>query len=252
MAGPMRPSHRVVKPRGRPLPDDLRAAIEYIRVNAGRPISMADVVNHCGVPARTLRKYFHSFLGISPMRFWRGVRLTAARKDLLGAGSGISVTEAATAAGFNHFGRFAQQYQRAFGEAPSATLRRNKLVKRAAPKQYPAGVSENGAIAPFGMRRERPSLAVLPCQVSSSAPECRRFAEYLSETLTTALGASRSVSLVALGWPRAANTINPQRFARERGARYLLTGRMAQSGEQVRVAIRLVDAVTELHIWGDN
>ena len=97
-----------------PVPHDVKKAVEFIRQNAGTPISVRDLVAHCGVPARTPHKHFRRFLGFSPLGFWRRVRLAAARADLLDGGGDISVTEVAARAGFNHFGRFAEQYQRAF------------------------------------------------------------------------------------------------------------------------------------------
>jgi transcriptional regulator GlxA family with amidase domain len=51
--------------------------------------------------------------------------LNATRRALFAAGSeGITVTDVAFAHGFYHPGRFSLQYQNAFGERPSVTLRR--------------------------------------------------------------------------------------------------------------------------------
>jgi len=46
--------------------------------------------------------------------------------DLSLAGSGATVTEVATRWGFLHFGRFAGDYQKQFGEKPSETLQRER------------------------------------------------------------------------------------------------------------------------------
>ena len=59
------------------------------------------------------------------MRYLRSYRLALARKHLLTAQ--LTETEIATAAGIFHFGRFAQDYVREFGERPSETLRRRRL-----------------------------------------------------------------------------------------------------------------------------
>src|SRR6266404_4683224 len=45
----------------RPVPYDLKKAIEFIRQEGSRKISMADLVARCGVPERTLRKHFRAF-----------------------------------------------------------------------------------------------------------------------------------------------------------------------------------------------
>src|SRR5262249_22147483 len=121
-------------PHRGPVPHDVKKAIDFIRESPGRPISLRDLVAHCGTPARTLHKHFRNFLGLSPIGFWRQVRLAAARAELLDGADDSSVTDVAARSGFTHFGRFAQQYRRAFGEAPSATLRRNRPTGRVCPE----------------------------------------------------------------------------------------------------------------------
>lgn len=45
---------------------------------------------------------------------------------------------------------------------------------------------------------------------------------------------------------------DPLRSARELGARYVLTGRIIRDGARLRFVVRVVDAVTARHIWGDS
>jgi TolB-like protein/Tfp pilus assembly protein PilF len=236
-----------------PVPHDVKKAVDFIRESAGRPISLSDLAAHCGVPARSLHKHFRNFLGLSPISFWRRVRLAAARAELLDGADDISVTDVAARAGFNHFGRFAQQYRRAFGEAPSATLRRNRLTNRAGPDHSgePVAAFENYAIVRPGIWRDRPSVAIMPYQVSATAPECRSFAEYLAEGLAAALCRIHSLSVVAPKSLSRAKQLAPNGSVRDLRARYVLAGRVAQIGERVRVVIRLIDAKAELQIWGD-
>jgi adenylate cyclase len=177
--------------------------------------------------------------------------LTAARDDLLTGAGNISVTDVAVRAGFSHFGRFAQEYRRLFGEAPSATLRRNRLAKRNRSGRISASVSNgDGSTGVMLFRRDKPSLAILPCQVSSAEPECRYFAEYLTEGIATVLSGSHSLSVVAAISLRSTMSLNAKRLGRPI-AHYLLAGRVAQSGARVRVGIRLIDVTTNLQIWGD-
>ncbi|WP_414703825.1 helix-turn-helix domain-containing protein [Pseudomonas sp. UBA2047] len=49
--------------------------------------------------------------------------MDAARNELLCSGSDRLVSEVAEAWGFNHLGRFSEQYRRRFGELPSSTPR---------------------------------------------------------------------------------------------------------------------------------
>jgi AraC family ethanolamine operon transcriptional activator len=74
-----------------------------------------------GVSRRTLQNAFLRVLDMSPLAYVKAVRLKQAREALKNA---QSVTEAATACGFWHFGHFAHDYQTMFGERPSDTLRR--------------------------------------------------------------------------------------------------------------------------------
>ena len=74
-----------------------------------------------GVSRRTLQNAFLRVLDMSPLAYIKAVRLKQAREALKNA---RSVTDAATACGFWHFGHFSQDYQALFGERPSDTLRR--------------------------------------------------------------------------------------------------------------------------------
>jgi transcriptional regulator GlxA family with amidase domain len=60
------------------------------------------------------------------MQFLRQLRMERVHADLSLAGSGATVTEVATRWGFLHFGRFAGDYQKQFGEKPSETLQRER------------------------------------------------------------------------------------------------------------------------------
>jgi len=239
--------------RSQPIPHDLKKAVDFIREDTSRKISTADLVSHCGVSERTLRKHFRAFMGVSPLDYWRGLRLAAAREDLLKGADGSSVTEVAARFGFTHFGRFSQQYRHRFGETPSATLQRSRLAQRQTTARAGRGDPDSrGRAAVIALKsRERPTVAVPPCQVSASEPDCRFFAEYLSEGIATALCRTSSLSVVV---PRSSQNIepDPKRFSRKLGARYSLSSRIAQSGKRARVTIRLLETATGFHVWGDT
>ena len=91
------------------------------------------------MPERTLNEHFRSFLDISPMRYFRLLRLSAAREALLTGRPGTSFTEVAKSYEFNHFGRFSAQYRHAFGEAPSETLKRARAARLAKGEGIRAG-----------------------------------------------------------------------------------------------------------------
>lgn len=86
-----------------------------------RPLSVASLCATLGVSRRTLQNCFHDVMGVSPAAFLRAVRLAGVRRMLRTA---PSVTEAAAHWGFWHFGHFANDYKRMFGELPSQSWRR--------------------------------------------------------------------------------------------------------------------------------
>jgi AraC-like DNA-binding protein len=108
-------------------PRDVRRVVEYLRENAARPVALGDLVHVSGVAGRTLLKHFKDAYGISPMRYLRNHRLLRAREDLLRDAS-RPVSDVATRWAFTHFGRFAQEYRRRFGESPSRTRRQPRGV----------------------------------------------------------------------------------------------------------------------------
>ncbi len=99
----------------------VRQACARVDATLGTPPTVAQLCLELGVSRRTLQSGFQHLLGVSPLAYLKAARLQQARRALKQVGS---VTEAATGAGFWHFGHFAHDYQTLFGEKPSDTLRR--------------------------------------------------------------------------------------------------------------------------------
>jgi TolB-like protein/AraC-like DNA-binding protein/tetratricopeptide (TPR) repeat protein len=238
----------------RPVPCDLKKAIQFIRQGGSRKISMADLVAHCGVPERTLRKHFRTFMAASPLEYWRRFRLAAAREELLKGLDDASITEVAIRFGFSHFGRFSGQYRRRFGETPSATLRRSCSAERGRVDRIHEGDIDETDRLVMGARRsrERPAVAVLPCQVSAVEPELRMFSECVAQGIAASLCRARSLSVAAPKASQNIDLLDRKRLARELGARYLVTGSIARIGQRIRIMLRLIDATTGFHVWGDS
>ena len=240
--------------RSQAIPHDVKKAVDLIRRNVGRRISLRDLVAHCGIPERTLRKHFHAFMGVSPLEFWRTSRLAAVREDLLKGANDSSITDVATRFGFTHFGRFSQQYRRRFGETPSATLQRSRVARhQPIGRSREEGPGVAGGVA-VGARssREKPSIAILPCQVSAAEPDCGSFADYLTEGMAIALCRARSLSVVFPRPTQNVRSLDPKRLSRQLGARYFISSRIAQTGRRVRIIVNLIDAATSVHLWGDT
>lgn len=109
----------------RTAPAAVRRAVAYLEEHAGGTVTVPEVAAAARVSPRSLQALFRRHLGMTPLAHLHGVRLDAARRDLLGAGGPAPVTvhEVAARWGFGNSGRFARLYTERFGERPSETLR---------------------------------------------------------------------------------------------------------------------------------
>ncbi len=102
-----------------------RLLVEQARAIVDRdpetPVTVATLCAELGTSRRTLQAAFQQVLGLAPAAYLRATRLAGARRALRQV---PSVTEAAAQWGFWHFGHFAQDYRRMYGELPSQTWRR--------------------------------------------------------------------------------------------------------------------------------
>lgn len=100
-----------------------RKAIAFMNDMPDEPISMHMLCKVAGGSQRSLEMGFADLLGVTPKRYLTLLRLHRAR-DLLLSEKATSVTAAATANEFYHFGRFAELYRHIYGETPVETLRK--------------------------------------------------------------------------------------------------------------------------------
>lgn len=108
------------------LPRHVKAAEDYMRAYADQALTVDTLAHEVGVSGRTLFEGFRKFLGVSPMRYLRDLRMERARHDLLDPAQPRSVTLIATHWGFYQLGRFASDYRRRFGEQPHETMVRGR------------------------------------------------------------------------------------------------------------------------------
>lgn len=103
----------------------VRRAMELIAEHHAEPLTVADVAEAVGVSVRSLQEGFRRETGSSPISYLQEHRLAAVRAALISADPArTTVTAVAVTHGFPHLGRFAVSYRKAYGEAPSETLRR--------------------------------------------------------------------------------------------------------------------------------
>jgi AraC-like DNA-binding protein len=98
----------------------------FIDQHAADDIALSDVATAAGVSPRTLGMGFRRFRDTTPMDHLRNVRLERAHRALQAGGERGTVTMVAAECGLHHFGRFARDYRRRFGELPSETLARGR------------------------------------------------------------------------------------------------------------------------------
>ncbi len=96
-------------------------ARSLIASNCQEPISVQDLARRLDVSTRTLEYSFQEVLDTTPAAYIKIVRLHEARRAIRRAAPQETVTNIAATWGFWHFGRFASDYRKLFGELPSET-----------------------------------------------------------------------------------------------------------------------------------
>jgi AraC family transcriptional regulator, ethanolamine operon transcriptional activator len=101
-----------------------RAVMRLLHERLEDPPTVTEMCERVGARERTLYLSCVEAFGRPPATLLIELRLNAARRALLRPSGKTTVTMVATHYGFTHFSRFAEMYQRQFGELPSTTLAR--------------------------------------------------------------------------------------------------------------------------------
>ena len=110
-------------PKENGAPWQVKLTEDYLEANWTKSITIEDIAAIAGISARSIFKAFRQSRGYSPMTFLKELRLKKAREMLQKAERGASVAGIAGRCGFSSLGHFARDYEKRFGERPSATLR---------------------------------------------------------------------------------------------------------------------------------
>ncbi|HEY9657123.1 MAG TPA: helix-turn-helix domain-containing protein, partial [Allocoleopsis sp.] len=90
------------------------------------PLTIEHLCTVAGVRERSLNNYFRELLDMSPMAYFKALRLNRVRSTLKLADPTINkVAAIAKQYGFQHMGYFSVDYKAMFGESPSETLWRS-------------------------------------------------------------------------------------------------------------------------------
>ena len=98
-------------------------AHEFMIDHIARPVTVNEVCSALDISERTLRYAFHYAFELSPMAYFKLMRLNAVHSEFKAHDrSTITVHEVAERFGFDHLGAFAADYRKLFGVYPSETL----------------------------------------------------------------------------------------------------------------------------------
>jgi AraC-like DNA-binding protein/tetratricopeptide (TPR) repeat protein len=203
----------------RPLPRGVRRTLDAMCANLEHRWTLGELAAIAGVSVRTLQRQFASFLGKPPQAILRDLGFARARSELLQGGPDDKVMDVASRCGFAHYGRFAADYRRRYGETPSQTLKRQALLM---PKAMDAGA----ILRPM---RDRLILAVDAIDAGEAHAE---LAADIGDDLVAALIRS------GLGVTAGART-----------ARYRMQGAIRGEGSAARLTLRLIDTESDRVLW---
>ena len=107
---------------------------------------------------------------------------------------------------------------------------------------------------PAVVRRDRPSVAVLPFANMSGDPEQEYFADGISEDVITELSKFHSIFVIARNssFTYRGQATDVRKVAKDLGVRYVLEGSVRRAGTTIRVTAQLVDATNGRHVWAER
>lgn len=105
-------------------------SLNYIEQNIEQPLRLKDIYTHVDTSERNLRYIFNDLAELSPKKVINYLKLNKARKDIINSRDDRRITDIANKWGFNHSGQFAADYKKLFGEYPTETASRFKLLNQ--------------------------------------------------------------------------------------------------------------------------
>lgn len=105
----------------------IASAIDWIKVNYARPLSIDELVAHVQMSTSTLHHHFRQLTGMSPLQYQKWMRLNEARRMMLN--EDFDAAGAAFQVGYESPSQFSREYNRLFGAPPKRDI--GELRKRA-------------------------------------------------------------------------------------------------------------------------
>ena len=104
------------------------------------------------------------------------------------------------------------------------------------------------------VREVRPSIVVLPFDNMNGDPEQEYFANGITEDLTTDLAKISGLFVIAQNsaFKYKDMTVEPARVADELGVRHIIEGSVRREGDDLRITVQLINALTGQQVWADR
>lgn len=109
------------------LPDVMRQATKMFANHIEDPIKVADVAEAVGISTRQMERLFKQTTGMSPLHYYRTLRMKAARQLVLYSNDGL--LDIAVAVGYSSSGAMVQNYSEVFGIHPSEDRRKINMFR---------------------------------------------------------------------------------------------------------------------------
>ena len=99
-----------------------------------------------------------------------------------------------------------------------------------------------------------PSIAVLPFVNMSEDPKQESFCDGMTEAIINALSKIPSLFVIARNSTSTykGKPVKVKQVSEELGVRYVLEGSVQRSGNRIRIAAQLIDALTGDHLWAEG
>jgi serine/threonine protein kinase/tetratricopeptide (TPR) repeat protein len=129
-----------------------------------------------------------------------------------------------------------------------ATSRQSSTGKQRSRTSY----AHTAGLRPHRVSKIIDSLAVLPFENAGGDPEHEYLSDGITGSLINILATVPKLRVMAQStvFRYKSRSIDPQAVGRELNVRAVLTGRMKQSGESLRIGAELVDVATGSQLWG--
>jgi adenylate cyclase len=127
-------------------------------------------------------------------------------------------------------------------------------AEQAAPNTAVSGPSETPSAVPASAPADRPSIAVLPFDNLGGDAAQDYFSDGITEDIITELSRFSDLLVIARNssFQYKGRPIDVRQVGSDLGVRYVLQGSLRRSGDRVRIAAQLADALTGIHRWAER